>query len=194
LNCLFPSGFPLNPVWTSLLNIKAAWTSHSVLFHFETRIILVRFGNCEVQHLICYCTELLMEKWNCLKVHPFWNTLCPQFLSKVWITMNYICVCVCFCLWENVTSMCCCLWVQEQLTRQNLTSQTNSRRLSEAEAAKSNLTKHLDECKTELQQSNSVENVLKEQLESKEEVLRSDNKEQKELTSTINGLTKPVGR
>lgn len=67
-------------------------------------------------------------------------------------------------------------------------------KLSEAEAAKSNLTKHLDECKTELQQSNSVENVLKEQLESKEEVLRSDNKEQKELTSTINGLTKTVGR
>lgn len=79
------------------------------------------------------------------------------------------------------------------MTRQNLTSQTNSRRLKEVEAAHSNLTEQLSECKTELGRSNSVENDLKKQLNSTEEVLQSDNKEQRELSSTIHGLTKTVG-
>jgi myosin heavy subunit len=63
----------------------------------------------------------------------------------------------------------------------------------EAETFNSNLTNQLDEFKTKLEESNSVKNDLKKQLESKEELLQSDNKKQKELQTTIDGVKKTVG-
>jgi chromosome segregation ATPase len=67
--------------------------------------------------------------------------------------------------------------------------QDNSRKLKEAEAVKSNLTKQQDEFKTALEQSNSVKKDLMKKIESKEEVLQCDNKKQEELQTTIDGLT-----
>jgi len=76
--------------------------------------------------------------------------------------------------------------------KQNLTLQENDRKLADAEAAKSDLQKQLDELKTKLKQSNSDENYLKEQLDSKESILQSNNKTQEELQTTVDELTKTV--
>jgi hypothetical protein len=73
-----------------------------------------------------------------------------------------------------------------------MTWQTNYARLKEAEAAKSILMKQRDKFVNELEESSSVENDLKELLNSKYKVLHSDNEEQRELTSTISYLKKTV--
>jgi chromosome segregation ATPase len=84
------------------------------------------------------------------------------------------------------------LQLQEELTKQNLTSENISRKLQDSELAERDLKKKLDEIKTKLNQSDSVKNNLTRQLESKERFLQKNNKKIEQLNSTIDGLTKRV--
>jgi hypothetical protein len=84
------------------------------------------------------------------------------------------------------------LKLQEELTKQYVLSQPTARKLTMTETVNRNLKKQLDEFKTELELSNSVKNDLKKQLEMKEKVVQINTEKNKQLQTTVDGLTKIV--
>ena len=95
-------------------------------------------------------------------------------------TLNFMCVCGCMCVHDRTLHVCVCLYLQEELVKQHHTLHTTSRRLTEAEAANSNSKEQLGVFQTALELTNSVKDGLKEQLESKEDVLQNKNNKNKQ--------------
>jgi chromosome segregation ATPase len=77
------------------------------------------------------------------------------------------------------------LQLQHELKEQIRTSQANFSMLKVSQAVNSDLQNQLDVCKTEVEQSYSVQNDSKERLESIEEDLRIKNMEQTQLLTKI---------
>jgi chromosome segregation ATPase len=88
--------------------------------------------------------------------------------------------------------MCLFLLLQQELHELNHKSKKNSEKIKQAEQANRRLTSKIDDLKTKLEESNSINDNLKKELDKKEEILQSDNKEQMELLTTIDGLTKSL--
>jgi chromosome segregation ATPase len=85
------------------------------------------------------------------------------------------------------------LQLLDDLTQQNHTLQTNSRKINESEPFNHYLQRQQDEFKIALEQSTSLNSSLKKQLEAKEKVLQSRNKEKKKMQTRIHSLIKTVG-
>jgi hypothetical protein len=80
------------------------------------------------------------------------------------------------------------LQLKVTLTQENITLQDKSRKLKEAGRVNSTLTKQLYELENELKLSSLVQDHLTKQNASKKEVLQSNNKKEKQLQTTIDGL------
>jgi polyhydroxyalkanoate synthesis regulator phasin len=93
----------------------------------------------------------------------------------------FVCLFVCVCD-TKLSLPLCHSQLQEYLTQ----------RIHRTEIDRNVLRNQLDEFKMKLEESNSVSSDLKRQLQEQEEVLKSNNDKQKQLQTTIDGLTKTV--